>query len=305
MGKHLQEKPRPPAVNTRQARGGANLTLRQQGSAQETRPEDHEMNGPFIRGRGYWFWKPALVKYLVRRGQIRENDIVIWLDPDNLRLFGVPDLDWETRLGYFNTRNSMDGIDILVQAQPWCEFKYTKADIFDFFNTTWRDPHYGLTTQAHAQFWVSAMNKRTLKFMQTWEDLNSKFHLISDEKSVLGENDFFQGNRHDQSLLSMLMKAQGAPIYDGGGTDCRSAAGLPDVSVRDPHGNDPIRQKHPIFGIANLNAVVGHFDNRTLFTGPRVRVIERSAHVGKPKRNIYVRGERIDLDLDNFDDRGQ
>lgn len=268
------------------------------------------------KGRGYWFWKPALVDYLVRGGEIHEGDLVIYLDGDAKGVFDLQvdklDLDWEARLAYFNTKTRTDGVDIFVNAQQHCEFSYTKADTFKKFNTTWNDPYYGLTTQAHAQFWISAMNKRTLEFMRKWEELNSDFHLISDEPSKEPNNPYFEGNRHDQSLLSMLIKAQGVHMSDGGMSDnCPIHARLGemkrDYTDRAPSSAGKKGPKHPVFGIANLNAVIAHFAQFNQDNPYSPMIVQRRADqpVEKPTRNIYVRGKRINLDppLDILDGR--
>ena len=55
------------------------------------------------------------------------------------------------------------------------------------------------------------LNERTLKLLQIWEGLMTDFHLVSDEPS---RNKALDGpwfkrkeNRHDQSILSMILKA--------------------------------------------------------------------------------------------------
>ncbi|CAE8648030.1 unnamed protein product [Polarella glacialis] len=37
---------------------------------------------PNVRGRGFWFWKPALVNLLMSKSIIAENDTIAWVDAD-------------------------------------------------------------------------------------------------------------------------------------------------------------------------------------------------------------------------------
>jgi hypothetical protein len=50
--------------------------------------------------------------------------------------------------------------------------------------------------------------------IQEWALLIENYHLVSDEPSLHQNQETFSDNRHDQSLLSMLLKAR----YSDGGT---------------------------------------------------------------------------------------
>lgn len=212
--------------------------------------------GHFVRGRGFWFWKSALFNFLVRNGTIQDGDAVIWADPDDVRLMAYFDQPqyWPDQLACFTGQN----LDLYVKSQ-WhelceshcakrdlCESHWTKGDIFERFNTTWDDPQYGHTEQADAQFFILNVNERTRSFMKLWEELMADFHLCSDERSIAGNSPKFRENRHDQSLLSMLVKAQ-VPSGDVHAKGCGGM--LPETEWT----------RHPEFGILNFSAHIGDF----------------------------------------------
>ena len=185
----------------------------------------HVKEDPLVKGRGYWFWKPALFNYLVRKGEMKLGDIVVWMDADDPGkpnrvhwsrvAAGITNDGWQRRLSCASA-NSKGGYDFFIESLFRCEKQWTKGDIFQKFNTTPQDSYYGQTAQFEAGFWIASVNERTLKFMEMYEDLMSDIHLCSDEKSTSPNDRSFRSNRHDQSILSMLTKAQGPPIHDDG-----------------------------------------------------------------------------------------
>merc|ERR1712206_44582 len=128
-------------------------------------------------------------------------------------------------------------VDFWIRAQTLCEHEWTKGDIFERFGTKYDDRHYGLTGQFWANMFVFRVNARTRHFMHLWESLCADYHLISDEQSRVAGSPSFIENRHDQSLLSMLVKASSA------------VAG----KCRDPHEDDKRSFRlHPTYGVANM-----------------------------------------------------
>eukprot|EP00913_Durusdinium_trenchii_P004047 g3749.t1 len=95
--------------------------------------------------------------------------------------------------------------DLVLAAQPHCEHVWTKGDIFQRFGTTWNNLHYGLTQQPKAQAFLMRLNERTVKLLQIWEALMTDFHLVN--KALDGPWFKRKENRHDQSILSMILKA--------------------------------------------------------------------------------------------------
>lgn len=155
---------------------------------------------PGVRGRGYWFWKAALSRMLLSQGVFQLGDELLYVDADSMPM-----------MKHIIRMRSRHPEDLILAAQPHCEHVWTKGDIFQRFGTTWDSLHYGLTQQPKAQAFLMRLNKRTVKLLQIWEGLMTDFHLVSDEPS---RNKALDGpwfkrkeNRHDQSILSMILKA--------------------------------------------------------------------------------------------------
>lgn len=159
---------------------------------------------PGLRGRGYWFWKPAIMNMLIRTGVVSDGDNIIYMDGD----FESAHIDHLIEAG---SRRHESGamFDVQLFFQRHCEYTWTKGDVFAKFGVNWTNPHYGMTRQARGGSMHVYLTSRSRQLLQFWEDLASDYHLISDERSTNTsvESHLFMDNRHDQSLLSMLIKA--------------------------------------------------------------------------------------------------
>ncbi|CAE7595713.1 unnamed protein product, partial [Symbiodinium sp. CCMP2456] len=171
---------------------------------------DSKVEGPgqrllVLEGSRVWFgeqWRgeAALSNMLLDKGEMQLGDDLLYVDADALG-----------ELGHLLKMREETTEDIVIRKQPHCEHVWTKGEIFERFNTTWDNPHYGLTQQPKAQAYLMRLNVRTSRLLRTWEMLLQDFHLVSDEPS---RNTALDGpwhkrkeNRHDQSLLSMVIKA--------------------------------------------------------------------------------------------------
>merc|ERR1712194_827126 len=95
-----------------------------------------------------------------------------------------------------------------------------------------------------------------------WQGLVSDFHLISDDESVRNDTGSVLqvDNRHDQSLLSLLLKAntrQNWPcgkLYKAASQTHDAAARPPLWMASEPNASQQTsaRQAHPEFGIPGL-----------------------------------------------------
>jgi len=283
------------------------------------------------RGRGYWFWKPALINYLLKKKKIVDGDLVVWADAD----IGYLDKSYITGEG---TPERYDQLlqdppwDVFVKNQQTCEFDWTKADLFHKFGVKWDDRQYGPTAQAHAQFAIFNINDKTRQFLQYWEDIMADLQVVDDTDSVrVRELGFKRENRHDQSALSLLAKANLA-VEQGHSAEstyhmCCSQKGLAcmDESVKDIR---PIL--NPTYGIPGLVAKIGSFyaepddgsfdsqpgnspvnmalpkspvSNATWKSNPMTKFAHRNAMTRfvfaehpAPKRTICVWDECVDMD---------
>lgn len=191
---------------------------------------------PGLHGRGFWFWKPAILNVLLHRGILSNGDHVINMDTDMPHF--LPRLCREDT-----------GADISVVEQPHCEHQYTKGDVFEKFGTRWNDPQYGLTRQPAAGLVRLKINDRSRKFLMLWEELASDYHLISNEASYNRNADspYLLGPRNDQSLMSMLLKA--SHKFTTACTPRGETQGIPTL-------NNYSFQQHRYYGISNLRVEI-------------------------------------------------
>jgi hypothetical protein len=153
--------------------------------------ENHESR----LGAGYWFWKPVLIHYHLER--MNEGDFLIYSDVDREDFVSWTPLLLETM--------TARGADFALEQMSFRENEWTKGDIYDQLCPELL-PYYDPSFQYSANFIAIQKNDQTMALIHDWVKAASDYHLISDEKSNTLKFKKFQVNRHDQSLLSMLIR---------------------------------------------------------------------------------------------------
>ena len=164
------------------------------------------------RGFGYWFWKPYLILKVIN--ELKDNDIIHYLDigchiNNNSNKFKkyISLLDADTRglvaFQYYPIVNE-DFKDIDFPKRE--EYKFTKADLFDYFGYLNNDKIINTP-----QFWAGSFfikkNDFCIRFLENWiEVFKNNFELINDSPSSKKNFPGFIENRHDQSVFSLLCK---------------------------------------------------------------------------------------------------
>ena len=164
------------------------------------------------RGFGYWFWKPYLILKVIN--ELKDNDIIHYLDigchiNNNINKFKkyISLLDADTRgliaFQYYPIVNEVfKDIDFPKRE----EYKFTKADLFDYFGYLNNDKIINTP-----QFWAGSFfikkNDFCIRFLENWiEVFKNNFELINDSPSSKENFPGFIENRHDQSVFSLLCK---------------------------------------------------------------------------------------------------
>ena len=164
------------------------------------------------RGFGYWFWKPYLILKVIN--ELKDNDIIHYLDigchiNNNSNKFKkyISLLDADTRgliaFQYYPIVNeNFKDIDFPKRE----EYKFTKADLFDYFGYLNNDKIINTP-----QFWAGSFfikkNDFCIRFLENWiEVFKNNFELINDSPSSKKNFPGFIENRHDQSVFSLLCK---------------------------------------------------------------------------------------------------
>ena len=183
-------------------------------------PEFKEKNKKILsnfRGSGLWLWKPYFI-YKTFKEKLREGDYIIYTDAGIL---------------YMNSTYQI--IDFLKEqnAEMWFnrldlkEKIYSKRDAFILMGVDM--PFYSETYQYMGGIQIYRKSKYTEKFIEQLLFYSQDERIISDSSNKLGLKNYkgFIDNRHDQTVLSLLIKKYGV-----------ANSGNPTLSPHDiNHGN--------------------------------------------------------------------
>ena len=164
------------------------------------------------RGYGYWFWKPYFLRKIMNETEsgniIHYVDIGCHLQKKNKRFYEYLDLlissnKWILAFQYYVDKKEFPN-DIFFSERE--EFKYTKADLLDYFNFL-NDKKVTHTPQFWAGSFFLMKTKDSQNFINEWITIfEKKINLINDTNSNIENLEGFIENRHDQSAFSLLCK---------------------------------------------------------------------------------------------------
>ena len=145
---------------------------------------------------------------------MKENDVLLYLD------MGCH-LNWrgkEQLLSYWQeVKTNKSGFLVSELDARKIERSWTKGDVFDYFNVR-NNLQITDTPQYQAGVLFIRKNKQTVDIITKWMNLfYTNFHLADDSASVSNNMDNFLCHRHDQSILSILLKLHGTsliPIHE-------------------------------------------------------------------------------------------
>jgi hypothetical protein len=151
------------------------------------------------KGNGYYLWKPYFILKTFKE-KLKEGDYLIYTDSAML---------------YMNSTYQI--IDFLKEknAEMWMyrltlfEKKYSKRDAFVLLGVD--TPFYSETYQYMAGIQVYKKSKYTEKFIEQLLYYSQDKRIITDQSNTQGLNNYpgFRANRHDQTVLSLLIKKYG------------------------------------------------------------------------------------------------
>lgn len=151
------------------------------------------------RGNGYWLWKSYIInKTMVEK--LNEGDYLIYTDAGTI---------------YMNQSHILIDFMIKNKFSIWAnklickESQYTKRDAFILMGVDM--PFYRNSHQYIATIQIYKKNEYSVKFIQEWLYYCQDKRIITDDNNTQGMPNFqdFRDNRHDQSILSLLIKKHG------------------------------------------------------------------------------------------------
>jgi len=213
------------------------------------------------KGAGFWFWKAPLLKHVLNL--LDDGDVLIYADSgceigDALRIGDIVE--------------KLCGHDLISYSFMHTENTWTKGDVFAWFGVKPDDPFYGQSPQIIATYMAMRNSEQTRRFVQHWEDLMANITLVGDYASIAPNDPSFKEPRRDQSLFSMLVKANQP--------DCQMAS--------DDCARHPVARRHPKYSVPGLRALIAKYEgypptyNRSLFMSARNPTGKRRCNI-KPE----------------------
>ncbi len=157
------------------------------------------------RRRGYYLWKPYFVNKALL--ELQQGDYLIYLDSAGFyyRSNVAP------IVSYMGRKN----IDMIgSRRNGYLEKHWTKRDVFVYMKCDTQK--YTNQVQAMGGCFILKKTDTTQKIIQEWLKYAQDYRIISDDPNTCGLDNYegFVENRHDQSILSLLMKKYNIDIIE-------------------------------------------------------------------------------------------
>lgn len=162
------------------------------------------------RGYAYWCWKPVIINKMLSK--MDDGDILVYSDAGtHMNPNGKQKLEDE----YIRLAREND-IWVVRLEDSFPDVNWTKIDTLNYFRDKIADGgnredfdrqlHEG---QLESGTVIAVKSDYTVRIMREWEEYMSpeKLHLFDDSPSSAPESENFCENRHDQSILSLLLKS--------------------------------------------------------------------------------------------------
>lgn len=161
------------------------------------------------RGAGLWLWKPYIIQKKML--EIDNNDILCYCD--SLYLFLK---DIKSYSDQWLSNKNIAAFHNKPNETSWFEKNYTKLDTLVLMNVP-RQLHdiYKNSYQVWAGFILFRRTLNSIRFTGEWLTYAQDERMMLDRKSIFGPEDpNFIDNRHDQSILSILLKKWGLSMHE-------------------------------------------------------------------------------------------
>lgn len=158
------------------------------------------------RGYGYWIWKSYLTKYVMET-LMEDDDILVYCDAGcNMNIHG------KTRLLEYIDIVKISDYGILSFSLKHLEKSWTKMDLFHHLNAT--EDVYMNSEQILSGIYIIRKCQHTIYLVDLWYETSCNYHLLDDSRSISKNDESFQEHRHDQSILSLILKIYGTEILE-------------------------------------------------------------------------------------------
>jgi len=168
--------------------------------------------------RGFWTWKPWILRNLTETGVFQLGDVVFWVDSD--RKFTSNKRHFRTAICNMEHRNeNYAGVFPFRRCYNHKESLFTKPETFERMGLNFTE--WGSGEQLYAGSVGFHIGQDTLDFLKEWEDWGTVPVMFGDDKDFPSNpppKDIYREHKNDQSVFSLMvrsrnMKAWPAPYY--------------------------------------------------------------------------------------------
>lgn len=147
------------------------------------------------RGNGYWLWKPYFINRVLESAV--DGDWVCYSDAG---------MFWLRSPENYITQLEAKGIELACLAGDNIEKCYTKRDAFVLMGLD--EPKYADTLQSQGGILLCRKTEWTMRFIRKWLEYCRDERILTDQPNTCGLGNYpeFIDHRHDQSVLSLLVK---------------------------------------------------------------------------------------------------
>lgn len=186
------------------------------------------------KGYGYWLWKPFLILESLKN--LNYGDIIFYLD------CGC-ELDNDNINSLNCLIQNVIKHEILYTSTHRMESYWTKKDLIHKLNINADDSFFLHNAQIQAGALIIMKTANTVKLYEDIYNIccSDNYHYIDDTPSILPNNNPFYNHRHDQSILSLMIKLYKKKLgdYFGNFFECNTNA-VPIYYVRNISENSII-----------------------------------------------------------------
>jgi hypothetical protein len=154
------------------------------------------------RGYGYWFWKPLVILKTIEDHHCTENDIVVWIDAGCVL---QPSTEWSEWIAKLREDETTLDMIVFKVNDNWTDRQFCKNRVISLIQPHPDDLN---TAQIISGAMLMRVTERTKNLLEEWKTLCNDHDLVNDvpgDQRRLEHPDFIE-HRHDQSLLSALIK---------------------------------------------------------------------------------------------------
>jgi hypothetical protein len=158
--------------------------------------KDYEFITRNKRGFGYWLWKPIIVSRML--SEMAEGDLFVYADAG----CELSTIGFSRFCDYLSAANQKGG---LFFSLPFVEKNWTKKQVVTALMLTDDELE---TNQLQATFFILKNCNESRELVRKWLELcrRDNYAMVDDSGLTLGQRSSFREHRHDQSLLSILVK---------------------------------------------------------------------------------------------------